>query len=208
MCGSLSTAVSRRIERKRTRTQGRNNRPSTETVFLSLSRSVPFSSFVHVVLPVVLPVVLHRSLPLAAVAWKTLQCEMLSPRVALFGSLLVSLLLYVCTFFYHSLLLSSSFSWLRASSFFSVHSRFSVPSLSLIAPPQLSASGSFQLVPAETFHRPRPPFSAFFPSGFFSPPRTFLACLIPGLFFNGRKSRVKIIEPNILNISVFTINVK
>lgn len=72
-------------------------------------------------------------------------------------------------------------------------------SLSLIAPPpqQLSARGSFQLVPAETFHRP--PFSAFFPSGFFSPPRTFLACLISGLFFSWRKSGVKIAAPYALN---------
>lgn len=123
------------------------------------------------------------------------------PRIVLFGPLSVSLSL--------SPILSSSrlcavTLFLSPPLFFSFH-RSLAPSLLL--PLRLSARGSFQLVPAETFHRPRPPFSAFFPSGFFSPPRTFLACLISGLFFSGRKSRVKIAEPCVLNTAARAINI-
>lgn len=175
VCRSLSAAAGRRIERKRTRTGPKQPPVNRDRFPLSppfVFRRASASSF--------LP-----SSPFPAVARKTLQCEMLSLRrtfrLALSPSPFV-----ISLYLSRGCARAHFFPW------------FSLP-LSLVAPPpqQLSARGSFQLVPAETFHRP--PFSAFFPSGFFSPPRTFLARLISRLFFSERKSRVKIAGPYALN---------
>lgn len=157
------------------REQGRSNRPSTETVFLS--RPFRLSSCIRVVLPAILPLSCGRP-------------ENFTMRNAIpashFSARSFSISLCFSLYFSCGCARAHFFPW------------FSLP-LSLVAPPpqQLSARGSFQLVPAETFHRP--PFSAFFPSGFFSPPRTFLARLISRLFFSERKSRVKIAGPYALN---------
>lgn len=157
------------------REQGRSNRPSTETVFLS--RPFRLSSCIRVVLPAILPLSCGR--PENFTMRNAIPASHFSAR-----SFSISLCFSLCL----------SCGCARAHFF----PWFSLP-LSLVAPPpqQLSARGSFQLVPAETFHRP--PFSAFFPSGFFSPPRTFLARLISRLFFSERKSRVKIAGPYALN---------
>lgn len=176
VCRSLSAAAGRRIERKRTRTGPKQPPVNRDRFPLSppfVFRRASASSF------------LPSSSPFLRSPGKLYNAKCY-PCVALFGSL-----------FLH-LPLSSLFIFpvvARGPTFFSW---FSLP-LSLVAPPpqQLSARGSFQLVPAETFHRP--PFSAFFPSGFFSPPRTFLARLISRLFFSERKSRVKIAGPYALN---------
>lgn len=128
------------------------------------------------------------------------------PRIVLFGPLSVCLSLAFSHFIFFAVVRGYSFSFPTSLFFVPSFSRSLLPP-SLLLPLRLSARGSFQLVPAETFHRPRPPFSAFFPSGFFSPPRTFLACLISGLFFSGRKSRVKIAEPCALNTAARAINI-
>lgn len=210
MCRSLFLSLSLRCRaladefRGNEREQGRSNRPSTERPLSSLAL-LPFrlSSRIHVVLPVSFSAVLS---PTPAVAWKTSQCEIPPPSSAHH-----TFRLALCLFFFLSfstigiifILLVVERASSLSLSFSLSSSLLPPPSLSLFLHPslpplsypalRLSARGSFQLVPAETFHRPRPPFSAFFPSGFFSPPRIFLACLISGGYFSGgRKSRAKI----------------
>jgi len=156
----------RRIERKRTRTGPKQLPVNRDRFPLSLSTAPSIFRRASVsVLSIVLPVVRHCSLPLL---WsrKTLQCEMPSPRRTFrlapsFHSSLISLFLSL----YLSRDCARAFFFVFFLFFFFIRSPLP---LSLIAPTplQLSARGSFQLVPAETFHRPRPPFSAFFPSGF------------------------------------------
>lgn len=168
VCRSLSAAAGRRIERKRTRTGPKQPPVNRDRFPLS-----PLSSFVvHPRRPSCHPLPLSCGRPENFTMRNAIPASHFSAR-SFSISLFVSLFIFPVV--------------ARGPTFFP---RFSLP-LSLVAPPpqQLSARGSFQLVPAETFHRP--PFSAFFPSGFFSPPRTFLARLISRLFFSERKSRVR-----------------
>lgn len=156
VCRSLSAAATRRIERKRTRTGPKQPPVNRDHFPLSSLSSSAFRlpSCIRVVLSVVL-IPLSPS-PFPAVARKTLQCEIpslrntvprtfrLAPSLSAFLSSSISLLIFLRAgplFFRLPLVLASSFA--HCSS-----------------PQQLSARGSFQLVPAETFHRP--PFSAFF----------------------------------------------
>lgn len=163
------------------REQGRSNRPSTETTFLSpppfVFRRASASSSLPILIFIVLPLFLRSPGKLY-----NAKCH---PYVALFGSLF----LYLS--FYLPLFLSLSSSWLRAGPLF-----FRLPLV-------LASSFAHCSSPAAAFRarfiptRPCGNVSStaildFFPSGFFSPPQTFLACLISGLFFSRRKSRVKI----------------
>lgn len=152
LCRFLSAfgAAGRRIERKRTRT---GPTEATARQPKPLSSLAPFSSFdVH---PPSASFFLQSFLvfPFPAVTRKTLQREMLSLRRTFRLALSLSVSLPVSLYLSCSLLVVT-----RGSIFFTSFSLL----LSLVAPllQQLSARGSFQLVPVETFHRP--PFSVFF----------------------------------------------
>lgn len=179
VCRSLSAAAGRRIERKRTRTGPKQ--PPVNRDHFPLS---PLSSFVvHPRHPLSLSLFLSSS-PFPAVARKTLQCEMPSLRRTFRLTLSLSTLLHPSVSLFIFLVVA------RGSTFFRL-------------PLVLASSFAHCSSPAAAFRarfiptRPCGNVSStailgFFPSGFFSPPQTFLACLISGLFSSGRKSRVKI----------------
>lgn len=157
------------------REQGRSNCPSTETAFLSRPLRLSSSSL--------------SSYPFPAVARKTLQCEMPSPcrtfRLALSPSIFLPFFVFLFispvvargpTFFHRSRSLRRSLLLPRSSFPRAVHSNSSLRKRFIDRHSRL-----------------------FFPSDFFSPPRTFLAYLISRLFFSGRKSRVTLAAPYTLN---------
>lgn len=178
VCRSLSAVAGRRIERKRTRTGPKQ--PPVNRDHFPLS---PLSSFVaHPRHPLCRPYSCRPPLfPRLPGKLYNAKCH---PSVALFGSLFlylpfllpsISLFIFLViargpTFFHLPLVPASSFA--HCSSLAAFRARF-IPTR-----PCGNVSSTAIL--------------GFFPSGFFSPSRTFLACLISGLFFSGRKSRVKI----------------
>lgn len=179
MCRSLSAAAARRIERKRTRTGpkqppvNRDHFPlsSLSSSAFRLSSSVvhprrPYSSVAH-------PFSCGRSenFTMRNTIPRTFR---LAPSLSVFLSFSISLLIFLRAgplFFRLPLVLASSFAHCSSPAA-AFRARF-IPTR-----PCGNVSSTAIL--------------GFFPSGFFSPPQTFLACLISGLFFSGRKSRVKI----------------
>lgn len=151
VCRSLTAAAARRIERKRTRTGPKQPPVNRDHVPLSSLSSFVFrrASTSSSLLSLFLcrPPFFLRSLG-------KLYNAKYHPCVALFGSLL----LYLS--FYHPLSFSLSSSLRVGPLFFRLSLVLASSFVHCSSPQQLSARGSFQLVPAETFHRP--PFSAFF----------------------------------------------